>query len=977
MIRLLSKGVFCVLMACLFCLNLNAQNYPANSPVAINGKLKVSGTQLVNECGNAVQLRGMSTHGPQWFGQCYNKSAISTLVKDWGISVFRWAMYVEENGYITNPSGFRSKIDEMVDICGELGIYCLIDWHVLTPGDPNAHKTEALEFWKYMSQKHGNKAHVLYEICNEPNKVEWGTVKNYANDVIKAIRDNNDQTVIIVGTPTWSQDVDVAGASKLNGTNIMYTLHFYAGTHKDYLRQKAQTALNNNTPIFVTEFGTSDASGDNAYSPDETKTWINWLNERKISWICWSFSDHREVSAALVPGSCSGSNWNNVSTTGQLIKGLISANKIPYIACNGQQSGNNDNNNQQNQNNNNQNQNNWQDPNQNQNNNNNNQQPDNNNTQSYPANSPVAMNGKLKVSGTQLVNACGEPVQLRGMSTHGPQWFGQCYNKSAVSTLVKDWGISVFRWAMYVEENGYITNPSGFRSKIDEMVDICGELGIYCLIDWHVLTPGDPNAHKTEALEFWKYMSQKHGNKAHVLYEICNEPNRVDWGTVKNYANDVIKAIRDNNDNTVIIVGTTNWSQDVDVAGASKLSGNNLMYTLHFYAGTHKDALRQKAQTALNNNTPIFVTEFGTSDASGDNAYSPDETKTWINWLNERKISWICWSFSDHKEVSAALVPGSCSGSNWNNVSTTGQLIKGLISANKIPFIACNGQQSGDNNNNNNNQNNNQQDQNQNQNNNNNQQDQNQNNNNNNNNQQQEEPVTYPSLVQEITNKDVYRIVNKKSGKVMSIADGSDLKQVKRDENDQNQLFRLKEVDGYYFIQKGESKIMLSNKYVNNDGTKISLEELSNYDNPSQKWSIKKVNDWFMISNKTDQSGSKVLAVENASKQDNANVVIFSKNNQDEQLWGLEYVYTPDPSSVEDVISMDISAPTVIEDEFHITTSTGEGVIVDIYTVTGINVKHFGDECTYNVSDLARGNYIVVVSRSNGQRILSQLIIKK
>ncbi|MBQ0156285.1 MAG: cellulase family glycosylhydrolase, partial [Bacteroidales bacterium] len=606
------------------------------------------------------------------------------------------------------------------------------------------------------------------------------------------------------------------------------------------------------------------------------------------------------------------------------------------------------------------------------------------NAQNYPANSPVAINGKLKVSGTQLVNECGNAVQLRGMSTHGPQWFGQCYNKSAISTLVKDWGISVFRWAMYVEENGYITNPSGFRSKIDEMVDICGELGIYCLIDWHVLTPGDPNAHKTEALEFWKYMSQKHGNKAHVLYEICNEPNKVEWGTVKNYANDVIKAIRDNNDQTVIIVGTPTWSQDVDVAGANKLSGTNIMYTLHFYAGTHKDYLRQKAQTALNNNTPIFVTEFGTSDASGDNAYSPDETKTWINWLNERKISWICWSFSDHREVSAALVPGSCSGSNWNNVSTTGQLIKGLISANKIPYVACNGQGGNNNNNqqqpdqNQNNNNNNWQDPNQNQNNNNNNwQDPNQNQNNNNNNQQQEQPVTYPELVQEITNGDVYRIVNKKSGKVMSIADGSDLKQVNRDENDKNQQFRLKETDGYYFIQRGETKIMLTNKYVNNDGTKISSEELSNYDNPSQKWSFKKVNDWFMFSNKTDQSGNKVLAVENASKQDNANVVLFSKNNQDEQLWGLEYVYTPDPASVDDVISMDIYAPTVIEDEFHIVTTTGEGVVVDIYTVSGIHVKHFLDECTYNVSDLAKGNYVVVVSRSNGQRILSQLIIKK
>ena len=590
------------------------------------------------------------------------------------------------------------------------------------------------------------------------------------------------------------------------------------------------------------------------------------------------------------------------------------------------------------------------------------------NAQNYPANSPVALNGKLKVSGTQLVNECGNPIQLRGMSTHGPQWFRNCYSEASLDVLVKDWGISIFRLAMYVEEQGYITNPSGWRQWIDSYVDYCGQRGIYCLIDWHVLNPGNPNAHKDDAIEFWKYMSQKHGQKAHVLYEICNEPNGVGWSDVKNYATDVVKAIRDNNDNTVIIIGTPTWSQDVDIASSDKVNGTNIMYTLHFYAGSHRGELRSKAQSALNNNAPIFVTEFGTSHASGDANYSPDETKTWISWLNERKISWVCWSFSDKGEVSATLVPGACSSGNWSNLSECGQLIKGLISENKIPFTACNG-----NNNNGGDPN---------QNNNNNGGDPNQNNNNNggdpnqNNNQQQEDPVTYPTLVQNINNGDVYRIVNKKSGKVMTIENGSDLKQVKRDENDKKQMFRLKETDGYYFMQNDDTKFMLTNKYVNNDGTKISQEEKSEYDNPSQKWTIKKVNEWFTFSNKSDYSASKVLSVENASKQDNADVVIYTSNNQDEQLWGLEYVYTP--TAVDNILFKDcVLTPTVISNEFHIVTSTGEETIVDIYTPNGVHCKHIEKECTYDVSDLAKGNYIVVVSGLDGNRILTQLIIKK
>lgn len=591
------------------------------------------------------------------------------------------------------------------------------------------------------------------------------------------------------------------------------------------------------------------------------------------------------------------------------------------------------------------------------------------NAQNYPANSPVALNGKLKVSGTQLVNECGNPIQLRGMSTHGPQWFRNCYSEASLDVLVKDWGISIFRLAMYVEEQGYITNPSGWRQWIDSYVDYCGQRGIYCLIDWHVLNPGNPNAHKDDAIEFWKYMSQKHGQKAHVLYEICNEPNGVGWSDVKNYATDVVKAIRDNNDNTVIIIGTPTWSQDVDIASSDKVNGTNIMYTLHFYAGSHRGELRSKAQSALNNNAPIFVTEFGTSHASGDANYSPDETKTWINWLNERKISWICWSYSDKGEVSATLVPGSCNSKNWNNVSECGQLIKGLISANKIPFEACNGQ----NNNQNNNENQNNQNNNENQ---NNQNNQNNNENQNNQQQQQDDPVSYPTLVQNIKHGDVYRIVNKKSGKVMTIENGSDLKQVKRDENDKKQMFRLKETDGYYFIQNDDTRLMLTNKYVNNDGTKISQEEISEYDNPSQKWSIKKVNEWFTFSNKSDYSASKVLSVENASKQDNADVVIYTSNNQDEQLWGLEYVYTP--TAVDNILFKDcVLTPTVINNEFHIVTSTGEETIVDIYTPNGVHCKHIEKECTYDVSDLAKGNYIVVVSGLDGNRILTQLIIKR
>ncbi|GAF05695.1 cellulase family glycosylhydrolase [Saccharicrinis fermentans] len=309
------KSSFSIIIVVL--LSLGYSN--AQTPVVANGKLSVSGVNMVNANGTPVQLRGMSSHGPQWFGKCYNFNSINTLTTDWGIDIFRLAMYVEENGYTTNPDYWKQWIDYMVDICEQHGIYCLIDWHILTPGDPNTNLAIAKDFWDYMSKKHSGKEHVIYEICNEPNGIEWSRVKEYANEIIPIIRANDPNTIIIVGTPNWCQDVDIAAESPIQGDNIMYSLHFYAGTHLSWLRDKAMNAINAGLPIFVTEFGTSQASGDGGPYIEECDKWMSFMEENKISWCNWSFSDKDEISAALTTGACN-SNWNNTSTSGTYIK---------------------------------------------------------------------------------------------------------------------------------------------------------------------------------------------------------------------------------------------------------------------------------------------------------------------------------------------------------------------------------------------------------------------------------------------------------------------------------------------------------------------------------------------------------------------------------------------------------------------------------------------------------------------------------
>ncbi len=304
-----------------------AGNYPESSPVSIHGKLKVIGTQLCDEQGKPVQLRGFSTHGLQWYGQFVNKDGIAWLAKNWKMDVFRAAMYTTEGGYTKNSS-LAFTVKEAVDYTEASGIYCIIDWHQERDGDPNTYKKEAYKFFKQMSFLYGSKKHVIYEICNEPNgsDVNWeDKIKPYAEYVIPAIRSGDSNAIIIVGTGTWSQDVEGPADDPLKFDNIMYTMHFYAGTHKQSLRDRVDKALKK-IAIFCTEWGTSDCTGMNGPFVEESEAWMKFLNDKKISWCNWSFSDAREDSAALKPNSKTSGGWDSdsLSPSGKFVRQWMS-----------------------------------------------------------------------------------------------------------------------------------------------------------------------------------------------------------------------------------------------------------------------------------------------------------------------------------------------------------------------------------------------------------------------------------------------------------------------------------------------------------------------------------------------------------------------------------------------------------------------------------------------------------------------------
>lgn len=272
----------------------------------------------------------------------------------------------------------------------------------------------------------------------------------------------------------------------------------------------------------------------------------------------------------------------------------------------------------------------------------------------------------LKVKGTQIVNAKGKPVQLKGVSTHGMSWYPEYVNQKAFTQMKKKWGINTVRLAVYTAEyNGYCTgdakNRKTLEKKIDDGVKYATKAGLYVIIDWHILSDGNPKTYQKQSLAFFKKMASKYKNYTNVIYEICNEPNGgTSWSTIKSYAKKVIKTIRTKDKNAIIIVGTPTWSQDVDIAAESPIKGyKNVMYTLHFYAGTHGEYLREKAQKALDKGLPLFVTEFGISDASGNGNLNKDEGSKWMKFLRKNKIAYVGWNLSNKSE-SSALLKSSC-----------------------------------------------------------------------------------------------------------------------------------------------------------------------------------------------------------------------------------------------------------------------------------------------------------------------------
>ncbi len=277
--------------------------------VKTHGQLEVRGTSLTDSKGNHVELHGMSFGWHNLWPRFYNAGAVRELSEKWHATVIRAAMGIELNtdGYLKNPEGSVKLIKQVIDACIKQDVYVIIDWH-----DHNIHLAESKLFFEMMAEEYGKYPHVIYEIMNEPDHESWAEVKSYSEEIIKTIRAKDPDNIILVGSPHWDQDINIAAADPIKGfTNLMYTMHFYAGTHKKWLRDRTDEAIAKGLPIFVSECAGMEATGDGPINESESQNFFDWMDARGLSWAIWSVSDKNESCSVLKPSANSNGDWRN------------------------------------------------------------------------------------------------------------------------------------------------------------------------------------------------------------------------------------------------------------------------------------------------------------------------------------------------------------------------------------------------------------------------------------------------------------------------------------------------------------------------------------------------------------------------------------------------------------------------------------------------------------------------------------------
>lgn len=300
-----------LLLFCVGCASEGTEKQMA-AGVSSHGQLRVTEGHLTDSAGETFQLRGVSTHGIAWYPQYINAGAFAS-VKRAGGNVIRIAMYTDtENGYLADPDENMTLMLQAIENARSQDLYVIVDWHILSDGDPNEHLDRAITFFDAVASRYAKDPAILYEICNEPNGVGWDAIQSYAYAIFPVIRQYSPEAVIILGTPGYSGDLREPILRPFPGENYLYAYHFYAGQHEDY--DLLTYALEKNIPVMVSEWGINYGV-DGQPALEAGREFVSFLNEGGVSWCAWSLCNKDEVFSLIKPDCTALSGWKNEELT--------------------------------------------------------------------------------------------------------------------------------------------------------------------------------------------------------------------------------------------------------------------------------------------------------------------------------------------------------------------------------------------------------------------------------------------------------------------------------------------------------------------------------------------------------------------------------------------------------------------------------------------------------------------------------------
>ena len=105
------------------------------------------------------------------------------------------------------------------------------------------------------------------------------------------------------------------------------------------------------------------------------------------------------------------------------------------------------------------------------------------------------------------------------------------------------------------------------------------------------------------------------------------------------------------------------------------------MYALHFYAASHTENLRDRMEYVLEMGVPVFVSEVGTCDASGNGGFDQYQSDEWKKIMDAEGVSYVAWNLSNKDETSA-IFKTDCqktSGFTRDDLTQNGQWIYDML----------------------------------------------------------------------------------------------------------------------------------------------------------------------------------------------------------------------------------------------------------------------------------------------------------